>query len=179
MTLIELFVPTGALAREQQRQLSRNLVDELLAAPAAPAELIERGRAITTVVVHEPVHWSVGGRDVDRTDPPRYIVRVSVPGGHITDRIRAEIVARITRVLAAADDDPQRFHERPDAWIHIIEVPDGNLGAYGRIMPTDAITDLLVRGTLPTPAGMDHHRPAATIDSGPATHDAATSMAHC
>jgi YHS domain-containing protein/phenylpyruvate tautomerase PptA (4-oxalocrotonate tautomerase family) len=165
MTLIELFAPTGALSEERQRHLGQQLVSELVAAPGAAAELIERGRAITSLVVHEPARWTVGARDVDDTEAPRYVVRISVPGGHLTDGMRAEIVTRVTRVLAHIDDDPDRFYRQPDAWVHIIEVPDGNVGAFGQILPTAAITNLVVRGTRPEPT--THGTcggPATTID---------------
>jgi YHS domain-containing protein/phenylpyruvate tautomerase PptA (4-oxalocrotonate tautomerase family) len=162
MTLIELFIPNGSLVSAHRRRLSHRLVTELVAAPGAPPDLVERGRAITSVVVHEPSHWSVGGRDVEATDPPRYVVRVTVPAGHLNDGTRAEIVTRITRVLADGDDNPARLFEQPDAWVHLIEVPDGNIGAYGQILPTDAITNFVVHGKSPG-------RSARTDDAGPAT----------
>lgn len=158
-TLVELFAPKGSVTEERRRRLGERLVTELISAPGAPADLVERGRAISWLVVHEPEVWIVGGRRVDASEPPRFIVRVSVPGGHLNDAMRAEMVARITRVLAEDDADPQRLYRDPDAWVQIIEVPDGNIGAFGRVMSTADITGLVVHGAPPeqtAPAGNGH-----------------------
>lgn len=152
MTLIELFAPRASLRDDQRRRLSERLVTELISAEGAPADLIERGRSITWLVVHEPEVWSVGGQVVDPTDPPPYVVRANVPGGHLTDGMKAELVRRVTRAIAEVDDDPQRVYERPDAWVHINEVPSGNIGAFGQVMATGDITRYVVSGQMPAPA---------------------------
>lgn len=146
MNLVELFAPKGSISEEHRAALSQRLVTDLIAAPGAPAELIDRGRSISWLVIHEPDVWTVGGRPVDPTEPPRYVVRVSVPGGHLDDGMRAEIVGRITRVLAEVGDDTERLNRQPDAWVQIIEIPDGNLGACGHVLPTSAITEFVVTG---------------------------------
>lgn len=151
MTLIELFAPRASLRDDQRRRLSERLVTELISAEGAPADLIERGRSITWLVVHEPEVWAVGGRVVDPADPPTYVVRANVPGGHLTDGMKAELVRRLTRVIAEVDDDPQRVYDRPDAWVHINEVPSGNIGAFGQVVATDDITRYVVSGQMPAP----------------------------
>jgi YHS domain-containing protein/phenylpyruvate tautomerase PptA (4-oxalocrotonate tautomerase family) len=72
--------------------------------------------------------------------------------------MRADIVARITRVLAEVQDDPQRLYQEAEAWVHIIEVPDGNLGAFGQIMSTANLVRLVVD---PGYKAALTHRPAA------------------
>jgi YHS domain-containing protein/phenylpyruvate tautomerase PptA (4-oxalocrotonate tautomerase family) len=141
--LMELFVPKGALSDDQRRRVSERLVTEVMRADTAPADLIARGRAMSYVVVHES-DAMVGGRPVDATEPPHYVVRVSVPAEHNTDGMRAEIVARITRALAEVDADPHRLYQAPTAWVHIIEVPDGNMGAFGQVMRIGDIVKLVV-----------------------------------
>ena len=97
MLFIELFAPKGALDEEQRRRLSWRLVTEVMNVPDAPDTLIgaiERGRALSQAVVHEPDAWSVGGREADPTDAPRYVVRVSMPARHLTDGMRAELLLR-------------------------------------------------------------------------------------
>jgi YHS domain-containing protein/phenylpyruvate tautomerase PptA (4-oxalocrotonate tautomerase family) len=149
MNLIELFAPAGALSDRQRRRLGERLVTELIRADGAPPEINERGRGLTWLVVHEPEVWTVGGRPVERSDAPRYVVRLNVPGGHMNDGMRAELVSRVTRVIAESEDDPRRVYERPDAWVHINEVPSGNIGGFGQVMPTSDITRMVLSGERP------------------------------
>jgi YHS domain-containing protein len=60
--------------------------------------------------------------------------------------MRAELVARVTRVLSELDDDPTPLYREPRAWVHIVEIPDGNMGAFGRVMPTADIVAMTVGG---------------------------------
>jgi YHS domain-containing protein len=137
-----------------------------MAADGAPAGMIERGRAVSWLVVHEPEIWTVAGRPVDPAEAPRYLVRVTVPGGHNTERMRAALVERVTRVLTEVDDDPRRLYEgederqradgrgfhEPAAWVHIVELPDGQIGAFGRTMRLADITRMIVHGDAPGPS---------------------------
>ena len=166
MMLMELFVPKGALTAERRLRVSERLVAEVMSAENAPADLIDRGRAMTYVVVHES-DAMVGGRPAAATASPHYVVRVSVPAEHNTDGIRAELVARMTRVLAEVDDDPQRLYQEPHLWVHIIEVPDGNMGAFGRVVRIGDIMKLVVNpGAIPTGRGTPpaEEAPATAID---------------
>jgi len=104
---------------------------------------------MTSVVVHEPSTWTVGGREVTGADGGRYLVRVTVPGGHLDDAMPAELVARVTRVLAGHDAAGGRLYTDPRAWVQIIEVPDGHAGVLGRVMPTAAFVDFVVSGSWP------------------------------
>ena len=124
MLFIELFAPQGALNEEQRRRLSGRLVTEVVNAPDALTGAIERGRALSQAVVHEPDAWSVGGREADPTDAPRYVVRVNMPARHLTDGMRAELVARVTRVLSEFEEDPQRLYWEPRVWVYLIDIPD-------------------------------------------------------
>lgn len=151
MTFIELFAPAGTLDDGQRRHLGERLVTELIRADGAPPEIIERGRESTWLVVHEPEVWTVGGRQVAPGDAPRYVVRVSVPGGHLNDGMRAELVGRVTGVIAEVEDDARRVYERPDAWVHIVEVPSGHIGMFGQVVTTGDITRMAVTGERPHP----------------------------
>lgn len=163
MMLMELFAPQGALTEEQRLQVSEWLVAAVFQAEHAPAELLARGRALTQVMIHESAAL-VGGRPVDPTSPPRFVVRVSVPAGHNTDATRAELVKRVTRVLADIDDDPQRLYREPHAWVQIIEVPDGNMGTLGQVVRIGDIMRLVIDPE------------AAPAASGPATGTVATAI---
>ena len=168
MTFIELFAPAGTLDDAQRRHLSERLITELIRADGAPPEIIERGREMTWLVVHEPEMWTVSGRQVGPGDPPRYVVRVSVPGGHLNDGMRAELVSRLTGVIAEVEDDPRRVYDQPDAWVHVHEVPSGHIGAFGQIVTTEDITRMAVTGERPTAAT------PGPVPGGAATRDPAT-----
>ena len=154
MNLIELFAPKGFLSPTQRQQLSERLVTELISAPGLPAGVLQRTRDMTSLVIHEPETWTVGGQPVAATDSPRYLVRVSTPAGHLNDQMRAEFMSRLTRVLAEVDADPDRFYREPVAWVQIVEVPDGNLGSFGRVMRTADIVRLAVTSELPEQAAV-------------------------
>jgi phenylpyruvate tautomerase PptA (4-oxalocrotonate tautomerase family) len=132
MPFVELFAPKDALAGPGGTQLTERLVAEVMAAEGAPDT--EAARSISWLVVNEPDAWFVGGQAVSDTEPARYVVRVSVPAGSLDDTKRADMIERITRVLADAERDPQRLYQEPVAWVHINEIPDGNWGAFGRVV---------------------------------------------
>lgn len=163
MNLVELFAPKGALSERDQQRLGERLITELISASGAPTDLIERGRGISWLVVHEPEVWVVGGRRIDASEQPRFVVRVSVPGGHLTDGMRAEMVTRITRVLAEHDDAPERFYDAPDAWVQIVEVADGSTGAFGQPLRTRDITAYVVSGDKPPVEQTGQRSPSATV----------------
>jgi hypothetical protein len=71
---------------------------------------------------------------------------MSVPsdGSSLTDEVRADYVSTITRVLAETDEDSERFYREPDAWVHIIDVPEGSFGALGRAMRNADIIKMVI-----------------------------------
>jgi YHS domain-containing protein/phenylpyruvate tautomerase PptA (4-oxalocrotonate tautomerase family) len=152
MMFIELFVSKGALGEEQRRQLAERLVTELMYEESAPAAVLEAGRALTQVVVHEPDIWVVGGRAVDSAEPPRYVVRVSVPGSWRKEG-SAMLISRVTQVLAEADADPQRLYQEPHAWVHIVGIAEGSCGAFGQVLRSNDITRLITRPYREAPEG--------------------------
>lgn len=144
MNLIELFVPEGSLDPATRRRVAERLVTDLLDAPGAPAELLERGRAMTWSVVHEPPVWTAGGRAVAPADATRAYVRLTVPGGHLDDAGRAEAVARLTRVVT--DEDPAA-----EVRVQIVEMPDRSAGVLGRLVTNAGLVDLVATGRWPEP----------------------------
>lgn len=160
MLFVELYVPRGALGQEERRRVGERIVGEVLSARGASPEVIQAARALSHVVVHEPEAWIAGGQPVGADEPPRYVVRVSIPGGHLSDQKSAEIVRRVTRVLAEADGDPDRLYREPSAWVHVIGVPEGGLGAFGEVMRSPDITRMVVSGGGSAAAGVPAPGPA-------------------
>lgn len=133
MMLIELFVPRGARTPgNERRRVAERLLAELTSHEGADPAVLDATRALFHVIVHEPHEWISGG---GRVEPPRYFVRVSLPGGSmVNDKGRAHYISAITRVLAETSDQPERFYREPVATVHLIEVPEGAYGSLGRPM---------------------------------------------
>jgi len=167
--IFELFIPRGALSQEQRRRLSERLITEFMTddeAQSAPAEVIEANRALQHVIVHEPDTWIVGGRLVDPGEPPPYFVRVSVPGNW-RKQMSAEVIARVTRVLAEADDNPERLYHEPAAWVHVVGVPEGGYGVFGQAMQSNDLVKMTTRSFRESPeraAVMQAALPGTLID---------------
>lgn len=141
MPFVELFVPKGSLDQEHREKIGSQLVSEVMLAEGAPDT--EAARAISWLVVNEIDAWFVGGRQLSVGDSPKYVVRVGVPAGSMNDDKRRDIVRRVNRVLADADEDPARFADAATAWVHINEIPEGNWGARGEIVRIEDIVALV------------------------------------
>ncbi|WP_024802291.1 tautomerase family protein [Nocardia sp. BMG51109] len=144
MPFVELFVPKGSLDQERREKIGGRLVSEVMLAEGAPDT--EAARSISWLVVNEIDAWFVGGRQLPAGEKPKYVVRVGVPAGSMNDDKRADIVRRVTRVLADADADPARFAQPAAAWVHINEIPEGNWGACGEIVRIEDIAALVTSG---------------------------------
>lgn len=167
MMFFEVFVPKGALSAEQRQQLGERLIAEFMTdeeQQSAPAEVIQASRAIEQVVVHEPDTWIMGGRPVDPSQPPCYVVRVSVPNAWRKD-LSAEVIARVTRILAAADPNPRRLYDEPVAWVHVVGLPEGSIGAFGQVMGSSDIVRLITKPFREaTKDGLPQTPPGTAID---------------
>jgi hypothetical protein len=138
MMFFEVYVPAGALNGDQRRSLAERLITEFMTEDeerGVPRELIEASRVTEQVAVVEVETWVVGGRAVGPDEPPRYVVRVSVPSGWLGE-MSEEVISRVTRVLASLDDDPDRLYDEPVAWVHVHGIPAGTCGVMGRVSPT-------------------------------------------
>ncbi|WP_280336819.1 tautomerase family protein [Nocardia wallacei] len=144
MPFVELFVPKGSLDQESREAIGGRLVSEVMLAEGAPDT--EAARSISWLVVNEIDAWFVGGRRLPAGEKPKYVVRVGIPAGSMNDDKRADIVRRVTKVLADADDDPARFTQAATAWVHINEVPEGNWGARGEIVRIEDIMAVVAGG---------------------------------
>lgn len=144
MPFVEVFSTPGTPRPEQRRQIAERLVAEVMAGEGAPDT--EYAREISWLVWHSVDAWSVGGRAMNGSEPPRYVVRVSVPAASLTDAKREDIVARVTRVLADADDEPERLYSSISSFVLINEVPEGNWGGIGRVFRFNEIASFVMTG---------------------------------
>lgn len=164
MMFLELFVPRGAFGADELHRLAtrltmkqlvthvdaiREVVDAHEAASANPG-VMDFLDSLNHVVVHEIGAWIVDGRQLDPAEPPRYVVRVSVPGPW-RKAMSPFLIAAITRALAQADD-PERFYREPHVEVHVIGVPEGGYGGYGRVIGESALLDMISQARTDTPA---------------------------
>ena len=150
MLLIEVFVPKGALSEEERQALGHRLIDTLMVEDDSHAiEVIDAQRTITQVLVHEPATWVLGQRPAaDSVDPPRYLVRVTVPASWRKE-ISGPAVAIITGVLAeterGAGRDPERVTREPHAVILVEGISEGGIGIHGKAMGSLDLIELASR----------------------------------
>lgn len=57
----------------------------------------------------------------------------------------AEVISRVTRVLAEADPNPQRLYQEPIAWVHVIGVPEGGYGTFGKALEGTDIVRMITK----------------------------------
>ena len=145
MPFVEVCSPAGAVSKEQRSLIAERLVPAVMEAEGVPDT--EAVRSLSWLVWHEPALWSIGGKTVKADDAPFFMVRVGIPAASLNDEKRAEIVKRVTQVLADADDNPERFYGAPPAtFIEINEIPEGNLGSAGMVFRFHDIVSYALKG---------------------------------
>jgi phenylpyruvate tautomerase PptA (4-oxalocrotonate tautomerase family) len=142
MPFVEVFVPKGALSGTQQAAIRQRLVAEVMDVEGAPDT--PEARSISWLVMHEMDAWSVGGHPVGSEEAPRFVVRLAVPAGSLDDVKRELMMARVNDLLVEIDGS-DRLRRSPDAWVHINEVPEGNWGAFGRVVSLPDIAAYISR----------------------------------
>lgn len=164
MLFIELFSPAGVLARQDRVEIARKLLTGILPEGGGPAGTIRSARSLAQVVVHEPEAWITGPELDSPIDAPPFIVRVTVPAGHMSEGKRREIISRVTGVLSAYGGDPERVYCEPAAWVLITEIPEGGCGAFGRPMLSSDLVRLVLSSAGAAPAEADAAAPDAFVD---------------
>jgi hypothetical protein len=152
MLFFELFVPRGLLDEARRRQISARLLAEVVDAGAdAPARAHETAaamRALSSVVVHE-----VDGAAA------RFFVRVTVTAGALSEAKRKHVVEAVTCAVAESEPDPDRLFREPDAWVHLVEVPEGSCGALGKPLTFGEIVGVIEDKRIEEGAGDEQRAP--------------------
>jgi YHS domain-containing protein len=174
MMFLELFVPRGAFSAADLRRLAERLtMRQLLTHVDALGDVVDGGEqasanpgvmdfvdSISHVVVHEIGTWIAGDRPLDSAGPPRYVARAWVPGPW-RKAMSAFLIASITRALAQAGPDPDRFYREPHVEVHVIGVPEGGYGAFGRVLGESALLDMISEAKISAPGPGD---PGVLVD---------------
>jgi YHS domain-containing protein len=190
MILLELYVPRGTFSAGQLRELAGRLTMRQLlthadaigdvagADEAASANLgvLDFVDSVNHVVVHEISTWVAGGRALDHAGPPRYLVRVCVPGPW-RKAMSPFLVATITRAIAQASSEPGRCYREPCAEVYVIGVPEGGYGIFGQVAGESALLEMISQAKTDAPAPGD---PGALIDPvcGMAASDTVPTLEH-
>lgn len=125
MPLIELELPADAVPLAVD-ELVDELTASLLRARGVPDTNASRAQAWTFL---RPAALFVGGAPADA---PRYVVRVAVVQGGVTDLAREQMVAEMTASVVRHTDLDDAQSDR--VWVLVEEVADGSWGAGGRVV---------------------------------------------
>jgi YHS domain-containing protein len=157
MMTIEVFTRPGTLSAAQRDELGHRLLTDLITDDSAPEAVLAASRALTNVLLHEPAAWVTNG------DEPRYLVRVTVPGSWNTKTFGTHVIPKITSLVAAVEDDPERLLREPHCQVQIVGLKEHAVGTLGRVMTATDITRLMTDGY--RSAGNQHEAaPGTAID---------------
>jgi len=190
MMFLELFVPRGAFGAEQLRELAGRLTMRQLLThvdairdvvggsedASANAGVLDFIDSISHVVVYETGTWIVGEHALDPAEPPRYVARVHVPGPW-RKSMAPFLIASITRAISQASPEPGRCYREPCVEVHVIGVPEGGYGVFGRVVGESALLEMISEAKTGTPAADDA---GVRIDPvcGMAASDMVTTLEH-
>ncbi|MFG3260459.1 hypothetical protein [Streptomyces sp. NPDC048172] len=153
MMLFDVYVPRGALDADERRALGRRLIEAFMVDNGMHAsEVLGAARTLTQALVHETDAWVLGQRpeegESDPADPPRYVVRLSVPAAWRKD-MSANAIEMVTKALAeteeAAGRDPEHLWLAPHAMVHVVGVSEGGIGFYGKSFGAEDLLEELTR----------------------------------
>lgn len=143
MNLIEISYPDSALDVAAREALGNAIVSNLLVAPDAPAEALERASRLTHVYFHPAQSWITGAGPLSPDAPWPLIVTITVPEAWREELSRHAIGA----VWAAlARQVPGIDLQQPGAvWINVVGVADGSIGMNGKPAGSSDIVRYLTR----------------------------------
>lgn len=141
MMFIEIYLPAGRFDTGTRTRIVERVATGLVPSGGAPEVVLDGARAMTQVVVHEPVAWQVG----DSSAPP-FVVRLTLPASVKPAEASGYYIPRITGLLAEFADDPGLLHREPHAWVRIVGLDEGAIGALGRPLSSTDLTRMITAG---------------------------------
>lgn len=140
MLFVELLVPRGVFDERERRNLAERLTGRRLLSAgetqAADPGVIDLFESLSHVVVREEEVWNAGGRLLDASQRPWYVVNVIA--GMWGKEMSEHLISRITAELAQAEGNPE-----PRAVVHVISLPEGGYGLRGRAQRSSDVLQLI------------------------------------
>lgn len=140
MLFVELLVPRGVFDERERRNLAERLTGRRLLSAgetqAADPGVIDLFESLSHVVVREEEVWNAGGRLLDASQGPWYVVNVIA--GMWGKEMSEHLISRITAELAQAEGNPE-----PRAVVHVISLPEGGYGLRGRAQHSSDVLQLI------------------------------------
>ncbi|MEV5328832.1 hypothetical protein AB0K67_32275 [Nonomuraea sp. NPDC052634] len=151
MLLIDVYVPKGAFSETERQELGRRLIDTFMVEDdgSHAVEVLNAQRTITQVLVHEPATWVLGDRPAaDPADPPRYLVRVTVPASwrkEMCEPVPGLVMKALAETERAAGREPGRLEREPHAVVLLEGITEGGIGIFGRSMSSMDLMEYVSR----------------------------------
>lgn len=143
MPVIQVHYPQGSLDRDTKARLSATLTEAMLTMEGGART--EGGVAFASVLFSEipDGDWWTGGRTDDRhVHPPgRFLARVSIPEGYMSQLHKTEVHAAVHEAILACIDGPPNPQRGASVQVIIDEITEGNWGAGGRTISLSSIAD--------------------------------------
>lgn len=152
MLFAEVLAPAGVLSRQQRDHIGQRFVSEVTCQgeqAGAPGEVLERAGSLYHVLFRDVEDWYVAGH---RTESVPLLVRVTVPENW-REELSEFLITAFTKILTETVDE--NLAEKPNAWIHVIGVPDGGMGVFGNAMTAKDFVRYITKPVRGAPAPAD------------------------
>lgn len=150
MNLIEVAYPDGTLDGAQRQAIATAVVANLLVAPNAPREAVERAGDATHVWFRAGQTWTTGAGPIRRDAGVPVVVTITVPEAWREELSRHAIGA--VRAALARHAPGLALAEPSAVWINVVGVRDGSIGMNGKSSTSTDIVRHLTRDIAPPPA---------------------------
>ena len=142
MPVIDVTLPSGVLTDEQLTHLADQLTHSLIKYEGF--EPTPRRLGTVRVTVHESSAAShiVGGALGLQNQAAFYEVFVTVPEGVLSDEAKNGLVGEVTQTLLEMEGASVTLENSLRVYCLIVEIPDGNWGAAGRILRRTDMAEL-------------------------------------
>lgn len=134
MPVIEVTLPSGSLSGEQKIQLADELTHSLIKYEGLEPTPRRLSTVRVTMKETSAESFVVGGALGLQKQAAFYEVFVTVPEGVLSDEAKNGLVGEVTQTLLEMEGASATLENSLRVYCLIVEIPDGNWGAAGRIL---------------------------------------------